>query len=289
MRLTDEVKDKIVLAVRKDRKTLSGNKHAVVLGITSSQYSEIMKGNYDKQLKDDKWLAIAYKLKVFSEWKTIVTPTYAFIYEQLKNCQNSSFSAIFCDLPNIGKTHTAKEYQRQNANVAYVDCSRAKTKKKLIKTIAQELGIAVKGTYDEMFSTLVKHICSLDYPLVIFDEAGDLKFDAFLEIKALWNATEGCCGWFMMGAEGLQLLINRAMNNQKVGFAEIYSRYGNEFQNITIDKDGKMTQEQFLYQQAYMVARGNAPEDTPQGELKKWAMGGLRRLKMEIEKNSIYG
>ncbi len=46
--------------------------------------------------------------------------------------------------------------------------------------------------------------CARGTPLVVLDEAGDLQYEAFLELKALWNATEMCCGWYMMGADGLR-------------------------------------------------------------------------------------
>jgi len=41
------------------------------------------------------------------------------------------------------------------------------------------------------YEDLVFYLKTLPYPLIIFDEAGDLQYDAFLEIKALWNATGG--------------------------------------------------------------------------------------------------
>ena len=45
----------------------------------------------------------------------------------------------------------------------------------------------------------------------------------FLELKALWNATERCCAWYMMGADGLKEKINRAIEGKKVGYTEMLS------------------------------------------------------------------
>ena len=63
---------------------------------------------------------------------------------------------------------------------------------------------------------LLAYLRTIDTPLVILDEAGDLQYEAFLELKALWNATERCCAWYMMGADGLKEKINRAIEGKKV-------------------------------------------------------------------------
>ena len=60
------------------------------------------------------------------------------------------------------------------------------------------------GRYSDVYEDLVAYLRTIDTPLVILDEAGDLQYEAFLELKALWNATERCCAWYMMGADGLK-------------------------------------------------------------------------------------
>lgn len=105
-------------------------------------------------------------------------------------------------MPNIGKTFTAKAYVKQHKHAVYVDCSQVKTKLKLIRYIAKEFGVTSNGRYSDVYEDLVAYLRTIDTPLVILDEAGDLQYEAFLELKALWNATERCCAWYMMGADG---------------------------------------------------------------------------------------
>lgn len=123
---------------------------------------------------------------------------------------------------------------------------------------------------------------SMETPLVILDEAGDLQYEAFLELKALWNATERCCAWYMMGADGLKEKINRNIDCKKVGYTEMFSRYGDRYSKVTPD-DGK-EREAFLRKQADIVARLNAPEGTDIGAIVRKTCGGLRRVYTEIEK-----
>ena len=126
---------------------------------------------------------------------------------------------------------------------------------------------------------------SIDSPLIILDEAGDLQYEAFLELKALWNATEHCCGWYMMGADGLKEKINRSIDCKKVGYTEMLSRYGGRYCKVTPD-DGK-EREKFLMKQAAIVAKVNAPEGYDIATIVRQTRGGLRRVYTEIEKLKI--
>ncbi len=197
-------------------------------------------------------------------------------------CQSGSLSGIMCDLPNIGKTFTARHYVATHPNAVYIDCSQVKTKLKLVRKIAGEFGVDSKGRYADVYEDLVYYLRSIENPLIILDEAGDLSYEAFLELKALWNATERCCAWYMMGADGLKEKINRSIECKKVGYTEMLSRYGDRYSKVTPD-DGK-ERSRFLIEQARIVATINAPEGTDPGEIARKSGGGLRRVYTEIEK-----
>ncbi len=207
--ITTEIKNKIMAAISAARRNYpSDAKHASSLGITTSVYSAVKNGQTDRVLSDSNWISIARKLGVSLrgeiEWKAANTPAFQYITAQLELCQQSSLSGILCDLPNIGKTFTARCYVQNHRNAVYIDCSQVKTKLKLIRKIAAEFGVDAKGRYADVYDDLVYYLRGIDNPLVILDEAGDLQYEAFLELKALWNATERCCGWYMMGADGLK-------------------------------------------------------------------------------------
>jgi hypothetical protein len=237
-------------------------------------------------MSDAAWISVARKLNVSLrgeiEWKAARTATFQFITAQLELCQGSSLSGIMCDMPNIGKTFTARHYVANHANVVYIDCSQVKTKLKLIRKIAGEFGVDSKGRYADVYDDLVYYLKSIQTPMIILDEAGDLQYEAFLELKALWNATERCCAWYMMGADGLKEKINRSIECKKVGYTEMLSRYGDRFSRVTPD-DGK-ERERFLMEQARVVAKVNAPEGTDIATLVRKTAGGLRRVYTEIEK-----
>ena len=280
-------KQRILEAIATNRANYpSDAKHAAALGISASVYNSLKKGQTDKALSDANWVNIARRLDVnlrdSIEWKGARTETFKYISAQLEACQERSLSVILCDLPNIGKTYTARWYVNEHRNAVYIDCSQSKTKRALVKKIANEFGVGATGKYQDTYEDLVYYLRSMERPLVVLDEAGDLAYEAFLELKALWNATEMCCGWYMMGADGLAAKINRNVEGKKVGYAEIFSRYGGKYSRVTPDQEDD--RKAFLMEQARVVASVNAPEGTDIGQIVRKSQGGLRRVYTEIEK-----
>ena len=285
--ISNDIKTRIVLAISGNRQNYATDaKHAVALGISTSVYSEIKKGNTEQKLSDAKWMSIARRLGVSlddgAEWKIVKTPTFEYLTSQLELCRAKSLSGMFCDIPNIGKTVAAQYHAKTHKNVVYVDCSQVKTKLKLVRKIAAEFGVDSKGRYADVYDDLVYYLRSIETPLIILDEAGDLQYEAFLELKALWNATERCCAWYMMGADGLKEKINRSIECKKVGYTEMLSRYGDRYSKVTPD-DGK-EREAFLMTQARIVAKANAPAGADIAQIVRKTRGGLRRVYTEIEK-----
>lgn len=286
MQLSNELKERTLAAILADRANYpSDSKHATAIGISSSVYSTIKKGKLDKQLSDSAWLSLARRLNVplrgEIEWKVAKTDTYSYITSQLEACQERSLSALLCDIPNIGKTFSARHYARTHKHVVYIDCSQTKTKVRLVRSIAIGFGLDAKGRYEEVYADLVYYLKGLHQPLIILDEAGDLQYEAFLELKALWNATERACGWYMMGADGLRAKIERSIDCCKVGYTELFSRFGDAYRKVT-PQDGE-ERKSFLLKQAVEVAKLNAPEGVDAVSLARKS-GGLRKVYTEIEK-----
>jgi DNA transposition AAA+ family ATPase len=282
-----EVKEKILAAMKERRANYaSDNKFATMLGINNSQYNRIKNGELERVISDANWISIARKLGVMlndlPEWKVARTPVYDFVCTQLDICQNNSSSLLLCDYSDIGKTFIAANYCKTHQNAVYVDCSQSKSKYRLVRKIAKEFGVGHNGTYSEVYEDLTFYLRSLEKPLIVLDEAGDLEYSAFLELKALWNATEHFCGWYMMGADVLQRKILRGIEYQKVGYPEIFTRYGSDCCRILPQTEKEMKQERDLI--VAIIGKVNADPDMDVRELVSIANGSPRRLYKEIMK-----
>jgi len=285
--MNSEVKQKIVAEIhlRKGNYRSQGAM-ARALGISPAQMSRTLKGEYENVLSDGNYISIARKLGIElrqkEAWITAKTPVFRFIWTQLEACQEQGLSQLLCDIADIGKTHTAKEYVKEHKNAVYIDCSQVKSKQRLIRKIAQEFGLVTAGKYIEVYEDLVFYLKSLDSPLIILDEAGDLDYTAFLELKALWNATEHSVGWYMMGADGLKAKIDRNLNCKKVGYTELFSRFGGRYQKIS--PEGSDARDEFNREQVALIAKANGISNDKLQKVYASSGGSLRRIYIEVQK-----
>lgn len=277
----------IVEAIKENRKNFpSDAKHANFLGIAASVYTRIKKGELERVLDDGKWINIARTLDVELNntlvLKTAETDVFIYMTEQFTMCQSESISKIYCDHYDVGKTHSAKVYAATHKNAVRIDCTQAKNKQRLIRNIARAFGVTSTGRYFDMYEDLCYYLRSLNNPLVILDDAGDLSYEAVLELKALWNATENCCAWYMIGTPALAKKLERWEELEKVGSGETVSRYGGIDTGIT--PKSKAERNKFIEKNIAAIIKVNVPAGTDIRPLIYDAKQSMRRIKTVIKK-----
>ncbi len=281
MKLTQDFKQKVRAEMLSARENYGGtdSDFAKRLSIKPSIYSRIKKGEIDRVLSDTSWLLIANELGVqlhANTWKVARTEIYTEIEDNLNFCQQYSKSMILVDDCGIGKTFCSKHIVRQLRNAFYVDCSQAKTKQLFMRLLAKTIGVESTGKYADVKTALKTYLMVLDKPLVVLDEAGDLDYPAFLELKEMWNATQGHCGWYMIGADGLRAKIERGINYKKVGYAEIFDRF---FDIISLVPSGVEDRQAFYSQLIGDVAFANSKDKNKVDTLIRKCMSKGKRLR----------
>lgn len=239
----------------------SNTRYAAVLGINTAQLSRLLNGDIEGILAERKWIDIANRYDVLtSSWVPARTQVYLYITTQLEDCHRNRRCALLCDEAGIGKSYTARYYCATHANAIYVDCSQAKTKRKLIRTIGRELGVTSDNkTFEAYYDEIKYRLRTMPAaPLIVLDEFGDLRREAIMEVKALWNNTAGLCGWYVMGANGLRALFERGVRNNVLGFAELFSRFGGEYGRVT--PEGEKERNTYMLKDCVQIIRANAPE-----------------------------
>lgn len=237
MEITEGFKEKVVAAMKVARENYSGidKAFAMMHGINPAVYSRVKGGDTEKVIANNQWLELGRKFDVSMnerKWKTARTDVFTVIEEDIMFCKAHAKSRICVDDCGIGKSYTAKYLSRTQKNVFYIDCSQAKTQQTFIRLMAKTIGVDAKGKLVDVKENVKYYLRQLTQPVVVIDEAGDLNYSAFLEMKEFWNATEGCCGWYMIGADGLRAKLERGINNKKVGFREIFSRFSENFTRV---------------------------------------------------------
>lgn len=232
--ISTELKRKALEALMAKRRNFDGPDAAFAKswGINKSCFSQLKQGKTHNIISDSTWLNIIRELEVgenCKKWETARTDVFNTIEEDVLFCQENSKSRIFVDECEIGKTHAVKYLSRTLKNCFYVDASQAKTRTLFVRKLAKTIGVDHLASYSDVKENIKYYLKLLPFPIVIIDEAGDLEYQAFLELKEFWNATDGACGWYMVGADGLRDKIERGIRNKKVGFRELFSRFSNRY------------------------------------------------------------
>ena len=232
--ISKEIKKKAVAALLEVRGNFSGSneKFAQQWGFRGAIWSRMRSGQVDGLIDDAKWLNICRELDVVAgerKWKAAKTDVFITIEDDVLFCKRYAKAKIFVDECAIGKTFTVKYLSKTLQNCFYIDASQAKTQQLLVRKLAKVIGLDSTGTYNSIKDEIKAYLKMLPEPIIIIDEAGDLNYNALLELKEFWNATEGACGWYLVGADGLREKIRRGIDARKVGFKEIFSRFSGNF------------------------------------------------------------
>lgn len=298
LQLTTQFKEQVLQELLKARENYDGSDSAFakMWQINPSVFSRIKNGDaLDRIIKDNQWLTIGREFGINlsdRKWNIAKTDVFLMIEEDIKFCQENAKGKICVDDCGIGKTFSAKYLSRTRKNCFYVDASQAKTKQQFIRLIARTIGIESIGKFIEVKANIKYYIKMLPAPIIIIDEAGDLEYSAFLELKELWNATENACGWYLMGADGLRAKINRGINNKKVGYRELFSRYSERY--TTVVPVDRLEKQAFYKQLITQVLSVNMTNKTKLNDIVRRCLttddngniGGLRRAESLLILNS---
>ena len=237
MNITTEFKEKVMAELLEVRTRYGGSDAAFAKqwGINSSVWSRLKGGQMDGLLKDTQWLNLGRELNVSlteRKWNMAKTEVFDAIKSDVEFCQVNSKGIVLVDDCAIGKSYNAKYLAKTLNNCFYIDASQCKTKTLFIRAFAKAIGVDSVGRTADIKANIKYYLRMLETPVVIIDEAGDLEYTAFLELKEFWNATENVCGWYLMGADGLKAKMERGINCKKVGYRELLSRYSDKYMKI---------------------------------------------------------
>jgi hypothetical protein len=232
--VTVEFKNRVAEAMLDLRKNYPGSeeKYAKTFGLNKSIYSRIKNGERDKIVSGAMWVEIGQKLDVLPEerkWNMARTEVFDIIEEDILYCKMSGRGKIFADYCAIGKTYSAKYLSQRIENCFYVDASQSKSKYAFARALAKCVGANSNGTYEQTKANIKGFLRAGGKSVMVVDEAGDLRKDAFEDLKEYMNATEYICGWYLMGADGLEARIESGIRGRKQSYRELFSRLSDRY------------------------------------------------------------
>lgn len=228
----------------------SATKFAKSIGFGPADMSNL-KGDKWKQnpslIGSEKWIRLArvvgFHKNETQAWNTAETSMFKHIFTHLSLCKNQSQCRMLVDEAGFGKTYAAKEFARNHPNTFYIDCSDFSNKNRLIRTIATTVGASTAGTYDDMLADALFALGSMNKPLLIFDEAGEIckNADAIMVLKRIYNHLEYTCGMYLIGSNGLRKVMLNRRRRDVQGYHEVFDRFQSNFRKCIPELEGDRT------------------------------------------------
>ena len=214
---------------------LSGNQTAKVIGISPATISNIINSDEDitklEKVSETMWQKISIWLDMSNKWRIAPITGYNRVMDICKHAHKMQLSRIICDEPGAGKSFTLKQYARDNAGVYYIECQEHWTTKTFLHKLMHVMGIQVyPGTITDKVDIIVDFLNNRRNTLLIIDEADKLRDKAFIIIKSFYDAAR--TGIIMSGTPYFEARITKACRLNKMGFKEMYSRFGGEIYHL---------------------------------------------------------
>lgn len=215
-------------ALAKRSTKTSQNQLALQADVSPATISQMLNNNW-ALISDAMWRKVQVTLRIDPKWNTAATHNFLQIQQLLNVAKLQSLSIGISDSAGKGKTQAFTAFERDNANIIYVECKNYWSKKSYIKQLLINTGLSSLGTTEELINRFVKHLKGLETPLLIidqFDKLKDPQLDLFMDF---YNDLSGHCGFVVSGVEALEKRIIKGVNREKIGYAELYSRIGKKF------------------------------------------------------------
>lgn len=209
---------------------------ARTIGLHKSDLGNVFSGRFiatPALIGSGKWATMAYEVRYTTskamDWKTAPTEPFKFITTQLNLCKTMSFTGIFVDEPGIGKSYTCRHFADNNPNAYYIDCSCLRSNTDFIVTLARKVGVESNNKLSKLIDSIIFTLQNTPQPLIILDEAGELKDTTYREIKRMYNMLQYQCGFYLVGSDGLRNKIDSGIRNDTQGFKELFDRFGKKY------------------------------------------------------------
>lgn len=198
--------------------------NALLNGKTAVGKTEIGDSHY-KKVAD----AIGYEYEpVF--WRLIETIQYNIILEELLDSKMRGSEKMIIGETGCGKTTTLKEFKKlKPVNTYCIKVSSLHKLKDILNDICDVMKITIKGSEVAKLRKIASKMRDLKLsgkkPILVIDEAENLKVPALRMTKALYDALEDYCPIVLLGTKQLQNKIEKLKEDDEEGMPQLYRRF----------------------------------------------------------------
>lgn len=206
---------------------------ASLKNISAATISNILTGKWNI-ISEDMWKRLESQLVKNEGWQIFSTRAYQDMTLYLGYAQQHS-SVMWVAAPaGIGKSTAAASYTALNRNVFRLTCAPDMTRSDFVHELAGQVGVRTNGmSLRQAFNEILRHVVTLDSPLLIFDEADKLADSVMYYFISIYNALEDRCGIVFLSTSAIKKRITNGVLRDKKGYDEIESRICRRYIELT--------------------------------------------------------
>lgn len=213
---------------------------AKLSGINESYLSNMLRGIFTQKTSKgevsiaDKWFmrladTIGYKIQK-TYWETVITPEFREIITALEEAKQHTRSLMIIGNTGCGKTYAIDRFIKQQPLHTYkITVSALYNLTDIINELLHQLQLDERGSR----ASKLKHIAirlrdlklSGHHPMIIMDEAENLKIAQLQMIKNLYDNLKDYCSIILVGTDELTDKLNRMLRKKKEGIPQFYRRF----------------------------------------------------------------
>lgn len=202
-------------------------------GVSEATISLIRNGKWES-VTPKMWRHIGASLGWKDDgWNIVDITNTKILWQTFDDAKANSMWMMVSHRAGGSKTFSALAYKAQNIKDVYMVKCRVWDSREFMLRLCQELGIATGPGYastNELVDKVTRFFNeSTGRPLLILDEAHDLKATALRCLKPIFNETEGKLGVVMLGTDYLEKQISNGVRYNKQGYDELESRFGRRY------------------------------------------------------------
>ena len=206
---------------------------ASLKNISSATISNILNGKWNS-ISDAMWRSLESQLIKNEGWQIFSTGAYQDMSLYLGYAQQHS-SVMWVAAPaGIGKSTAAASYAALHRNVFRLTCATDMTRSDFVHELAGQIGVRTNGlSLRQAFNEILRHVVTMDRPLLIFDEADKLADGVMYYFISIYNALEDRCGIVFLSTAAIKKRITNGVLRDKKGYDEIESRICRRYVDLT--------------------------------------------------------
>ena len=256
--------------------------------ISAATVSNIITGKWNL-ISDKMWSRLEAQLVRHEGWQLYATAAYRDMTLYLGIAQEESRVMWIAAPAGIGKSTAAGSYAALHRNVFRLTCSSDMGKTDFVHELAAMVGVRSGGmTVRGAFNEVLRHLVTLDRPLLVFDEADKLSDGVMYYFISIYNALEDRCGIVFLSTDAIRNRIRKGVQKGKKGYDELESRICRSYVDLTAVTAAEV--EQICLANGLQAPRGIARVKSEGGRfandlrrVKSCIRTELRRQEMETE------